>query len=77
MRAAHPYEPFPLAELEAAVDAAEYPKDEAALNHFGASTRYRRASFACLTIYVWLVLVGFQATGVVTQGQALVSRFAV
>lgn len=45
VRDAHPYEPFPLAELEAAVDAAEYPKAEAALNHFGASTRYRYFRF--------------------------------
>lgn len=44
MQADHPYEPFPVAELEAAVDTAAFEGPEKPLRYFGESHRFRRAA---------------------------------
>jgi hypothetical protein len=58
MRADHPYEPFPVAEVEAAVDAAVFEGSETPLRFFGESHRFRQAARARLAHGVpwWLFL---------------------
>lgn len=42
MRADHPYEPFPVAEIEAAVDTTTFSGPEKPLRFFGESRRFRQ-----------------------------------
>lgn len=44
MRENHPYEPFPVADIEAAVDSTQFLGHEKSLRLFGESHRFRQAA---------------------------------